>query len=482
MKIKEKINLENLMCLFVILCPILDIVSFLFRNFFSTNLSPTTFLRPLIPCIVFIILFFKDKKKGKKIIVGSIYLIYSIIHLIIFQKLHNESSYGNIASEMQYLINYGIMIMNLYLFFTVIRNKEKIEKSTLISMGIYIFAIFFSIITKTSSSTYLEGIGYKGYFESGNSLCTVLLLGLCIIFGNLEIKNLKKILLIVFTGIYLTMLSGMRTGLFGFGIILGTFVMGKFFINIRDNVKFSKKQIIVIATIIVISAIAITFLGSETIKRRKMLKQNEVANIDTETGGARYVTGDILNIYKQIQNGNVSENYMSRAEKQAIVRFCEYAKKIKLSNVNLRKQQLIYNVILVLEQKNPLLILFGNGYKNQTGELVMEMELPAMLLNFGIIGFILYFGPFAIIIGYYFLYAIKNRKSIKIDIIMNLLGLLLAIGLSCFSGYVFFNISSMTMVIILCTRLQEKSLKIICKIDQKDKKDLFSFGREEKNK
>ena len=220
MKIKEKINLENLMCLFVILCPILDIVSFLFRNFFSTNLSPTTFLRPLIPCIVFIILFFKDKKKGKKIIVGSIYLIYSIIHLIIFQKLHNESSYGNIASEMQYLINYGIMIMNLYLFFTVIRNKEKIEKSTLISMGIYIFAIFFSIITKTSSSTYLEGIGYKGYFESGNSLCTVLLLGLCITFGNLEIKNLKKILLIVFTGIYLTMLSGMRTGLFGFGIIL----------------------------------------------------------------------------------------------------------------------------------------------------------------------------------------------------------------------------------------------------------------------
>ena len=123
-----------------------------------------------------------------------------------------------------------------------------------------------------------------------------------------------------------------------------------------------------------------------------------------------------------------------------------------------------------------------NGYKNQIGELVIEMELPAMLLNFGIIGFILYFGPFVIIIGYYFLYAIKNRKSIKIDIIMNLLGLLLAIGLSCFSGYVFFNISSMTMVIILCTRLQEKSLKIICKIDQKDKKDLFSFGREEKNK
>ena len=45
----------------------------------------------------------------------------------------------------------------------------------------------------------------------------------------------------------------------------------------------------------------------------------------------------------------------------------------------------------------------------------------------------------------------KNRKEIKIDTVMNLFGMLLAVGLSCFSGYVFFNLSSMTMVIILCT-------------------------------
>ena len=31
-KIKKKITLENLMCFFVILCPILDIISFLFMR------------------------------------------------------------------------------------------------------------------------------------------------------------------------------------------------------------------------------------------------------------------------------------------------------------------------------------------------------------------------------------------------------------------------------------------------------------------
>ena len=69
MKLKEKLSLENLMCLFVILCPILDIISFLFRNYFDTSISPTTILRPIIPCIVFVILFFKEKNKDKKIII-----------------------------------------------------------------------------------------------------------------------------------------------------------------------------------------------------------------------------------------------------------------------------------------------------------------------------------------------------------------------------------------------------------------------------
>ena len=73
MKIKEKLTLENLMCLFVILCPVLDIISFLFRNYFNTQVSPTTILRPIIPCIVFIIMFFKEKNKGKKILVTLIY-------------------------------------------------------------------------------------------------------------------------------------------------------------------------------------------------------------------------------------------------------------------------------------------------------------------------------------------------------------------------------------------------------------------------
>ena len=220
-KIRRNITLENTLCLFVVLCPILDMVSFLFRNFFKTNLSPSTIIRPIIPTVLFIILFFKENNKGKKIIVVSIYLVYSIIHLGLFQKLHNESSYGSIINETQYIINYSLMIINLYLFKNIIQDKAKLQKTVFFSLAVYVISLFFSIVTKTSSSTYIEGIGYKGYFESGNSLCTVLILEICVVLANLSKKDIKQIMLIAFAGLYLMFFSGMRTGLFGFCLIIG---------------------------------------------------------------------------------------------------------------------------------------------------------------------------------------------------------------------------------------------------------------------
>ena len=61
-KIKS-VTIEEILCLFVILCPVLDMISFIFRNAVGTNFSPSTFLRPLIPILVIGYIFFK---KGEK--------------------------------------------------------------------------------------------------------------------------------------------------------------------------------------------------------------------------------------------------------------------------------------------------------------------------------------------------------------------------------------------------------------------------------
>ena len=79
----------------------------------------------------------------------------------------------------------------------------------------------------------------------------------------------------------------------------------------------------------------------------------------------------------------------------------------------------------------------------------MEMEVPALLCNFGIIGFLLYLGPIVSILAINIYKAIKNLRNIQIDKVMYIAGSGLAILLSSVSGYVFFNFSSMTMAIIL---------------------------------
>ena len=129
-------------------------------------------------------------------------------------------------------------------------------------------------------------------------------------------------------------------------------------------------------------------------------------------------------------------------------RLSECDKKKARTILGIPESSLVFTMVGRLwEQKNPLLILFGNGYKNQTGELVMEMEVPAILCNFGIIGFILYLGPFIFALIYGMKEMLKNKKEIKIDKVMYLTGFLLAFALSSLSGYVFFNLFFLPFVL-----------------------------------
>ena len=84
-------------------------------------------------------------------------------------------------------------------------------------------------------------------------------------------------------------------------------------------------------------------------------------------------------------------------------------------------------------------------------ELIFEMEVPAFLYNFGIVGFFLYCMPFIFIAiyGAYVLY--KKIKNTSVEYAMYLMGLIFAIIISFVSGYTFFNSSSMMIIIVLTT-------------------------------
>ena len=466
-KLKEKINIENILCFFIIICPILDMLSFIFRNVFNTNISPSTLLRPIIPIIVIIYLFFKKDKKFKLyIFLGFlIFGIYGLIHLYLFEQVKTGSSYSGVIHEAQYIVNYSFMILNLFLYIYVFKGKDtgRLKKSILYSACIYVVSIYISIITHTSSHTYLEEqMGYKGWFESGNSVGAILLLTMFVYINYIKDKKYRKIVipLLVLLGTFLMFLIGTRVGLLGFILVVSLYIIVEVFYSLLHNKKINKRMVGIGAGLIVAISICVVIFGSTTLERRKHLKEIESDIADENLKDNSHITGDLLDIKNKIDKNELEDGYMEEPQKRSIIDLYNKANSMKISNNDQRMQQLIYNIALVKNQKNLGLILFGNGYVANFRELILEMEIPAFLFNFGILGFILYFVPFLSIFVYGLWIGIKNIKKIDDEYIMMELASGLTFALSFFSGYTFFNSSSMIVIVVLNTLLVNK----ICSI------------------
>ena len=460
-KVKKKIsiNIETLLVIFVILCPVLDIISFVFRNTFNTSISPSTILRPIIPLIAIIDIFIKSKYKIKIFLIVLIYGIYALVHLLLFNTVNTGSSYSNVVHEMQYIMNYTFMIIILFVYAYTFRdkNKEKLQKAIISSVSIYLASIILSIITDTSSSTYIEGMGIKGWFESGNSISAILILSMFVLLTFRD-KGYRKIIIgeIIIMGIFLTTLIGTRVGLFGFIIALVVFVFAEIVGKLIKKDKINNKFILGGLGAIIIVVVIVSLVGSNTIERRKHLKEIESDIVDESTSQEAHITGSLMEIKEKIDNNQIEDTYMNEAQKKSILELYDIANKWGISNNDQRMQQLIYNAVLVKNQKSPLLIIFGNGYMNQYRELILEMDIPAFLFNFGILGLLLYFGPFFAIFIYGLYFGIRKIRFIDTEYIMYLLGIVLAFAISVFSGYVFFNMSTTTVIAVICTLLINK--------------------------
>lgn len=356
------------------------------------------------------------------------------------------------------------MILNLFLFMYVFRKEsiKSVQKSLFIAISIYAISIYIAIFTGTSSFTYpVEQMGCKGWFESGNSLSAILVLSMFMILPLIKkANNIKEkiayISVIALVGIFLMTQIGTRVGLFGFILTLGLYIFLEIIFNIFKNKKINRNIIIIGIGIIAAIAIIIVIFGSNTFTRRKHIDQVSQNSYDEKQNEVAHLTGDVLNICKSIEENTLEEGYLSEAEKKSFLELYDIANKYDLKSNDQRTHQIIYNILLVKNQQNIGLILFGNGYLNNFRELVLEMELMSFLLNFGICGFIFYIVPFLTLLIYSSIQIVKNIKKIDCECTMLFLGSGFAYVLSLLSGYVFFNSSSMIIVIILHVSLINK--------------------------
>ena len=461
-KIKN-FKIEYIVYLYIILCPILDIASYLFRNAFDTQISVSTFLRPIIPIVLAIYIFIKANKKNKLILIGiaAVYLIYGVVHLLVTNTFITGCSYGDSKQELQYVINYTFLVFNLVVFYYLFKNSNvlNLQIAILVMCAIYIVSIYLAILTGTSSYTYAEEqIGYKGWIESGNSLSAILCISTFLILPLIKNKKYRipTIIILILIGVYLVALIGTRVGLIGFFLAVAVFV--------AIEVIFSKNKVAIVGLIILaIGVITVGLVGSNTLKRRAQMDESQYQIIDEATGEVGNMTGDMLKIKNDILNGTLQTGFMSEAQQKAVLDLYNFAVKHNLAGNDTRTQQLVYNFYLVLEQKSILGIIFGNGFETNFREMIMENELASLLFNFGIIGFALYAGPFLVILIYSLFNVIKKLKSkpkLNTSYLMSIAGLGLVFTLSYLSGYIFFN-SSLIAVISVVSMIIIKNFEFL---------------------
>ena len=513
-KIKNKFYIENLICLFIIINPILDIISFVVRNKFSDNPgttnSITALLRPIIPVILSIFIFVKSpgEQKRRLLLLVFVYVLYAVEHMLLCMENFREWSYGTPRQEFSFILNYTFFIVTLIVIKNIIGKDSrlkinrpsadityrKVYNSIIIALAIYIVSIFISILTKTSSYTYPEvSIGYKGWIESGNCLSIFLILAFGVLLSQINIPKSKKeilpqigyVLLAIVISIYMVFLMGTRVGLYGTFIVLFVWAILKLIID--------KKIILFISGLLVILLLGLGVFkfGSATLNRRTQLDQanqniieahsveideqelKKDNNKETKTEeGKNHVTKDIGAVHEKIQKGTVSNNYMTIPQKESIEKLYEEANQKQVDSNDNRSQQLIYHINLVKQERDIYKIFFGNGFQTPPGELILEKEFFALLFNFGICGFILYFGPIIAILLWSIIrvlvFIIKNRKlnffkvirNISTKTFMQIFLMALVVALSIVIGYILFNVSNSTLIatiiILLYNRIKEE--------------------------
>ena len=447
---KFKLNKENLLYIFILINPIFDLLSTLFRQLDFTY-TPSTFLRPILPAALIIYIFVTDKNIRLKLAgITAIYMSYIIGHLYLYSGITTGFSNGSLAHELQYVINYTYLVFTLGLFIYAFYKKKHVLEDILLKTTTFIIGtVYLAIITNTSLSSYIEGgILYKGWYNTSGAISTLLLLSMFVLLPYLlkhKINPMYKYGFVFFVLFYLCFLVGSRVGLYGSILLIVIFGISYLIFNNLKNIK-KHLPIIMASTLLVILTFVV--FGSSTLERRRELNNLKDDEI--------HIAIDFNKIKIKIDNNTLEDGYMSNDQITALKKMASYAERHSIANVDLRQQQLVYNYYLWIEQNDLSLKLFGNGYLANYIQLTLEMETFALLFNFGVFGFALFFMPFLTIAIYSIYVGIKNIKKLDIEYIMYLSGVLISYMISLYAGHVYFNTSVMPIIIILHLLLLNK--------------------------
>ena len=383
-----KNNINKIISIFILISPILDLLTGVCIHTLKINLTIGIIVRVLFLLFITIVTIFIFKKKKLIIpylIIGLYFILY-IVGMIIYKN-------NGLFFEIQNLVKvfyFPIIFLSLY----SIKDKVDIDNKVLIkTVFLYLILILIPTVLGIGYKTYeITKAGTLGFFNSANEISGIISILTPIIFIMFKDKEnilLKAILGVIYLVVILMM--GTKTPLLSLCFTIGALLA---YLTIESIKNKKYKRIIIAFSILLVGAFGLILV---------LPKTNFYKNIKTHL--------DFLEV----------EHITDVFKKKELIDHFIFSQRLTF----LEKENQLY------KESNLYLKTFGIGYLNNGEETKMiEMDYFDIFYHHGIIGFIIYFS----IVIYLIIKNIKFNKTY--EGLMLKTSFLLIIILSFFTGHI----------------------------------------------
>ena len=409
-----KKNISLIIAIFILLSPIIDLLTGLCLHLFEIHFTIGIILRVLfLLFICYATIFVYKKKLLLPYLAIGLYGILYIIGIIMY-----KNGVG-IITEFQGLVKvfyFPVLFLSLY----SIRDEINISKMTLFTtLFLYLICIFVPILLGIGYDTYeITKAGTLGFYNSANEISGIISILTPIMFIILfSSKSIIPKFLLGIMYLVVILMMGTKTPLLTLGITIVAIILYLW----KDYlIKKQYKKIITSVIILLIGISALIVIIPKT---------NFYKNIETH-----------LNYLKLDNVGEVFED-------EELVDHFIFSQRLTFLD---RKANLYHKA-------NTYQKLFGIGYLKSNGKptKMIEMDYFDIFYNHGVIGFLLFF-----IITIYVLWKVlKKEKTLNFDSYMLFISLLLIIFLSFFTGHIITAPAVSLIAIILILEFPKRKKK-----------------------
>ena len=406
-----KNNLSKIISIFILIQPVLDLITGICIHVFSLNLTIGIIIRMLFLLFIMYATTFIYKKK-LSLIYYLIVAFYSIIYLI------NIGTNSHLFGQVQGLLRVFYFPLLLVSFYDL-KDEIKISTATLFTtLTLYLIFIFIPMTLNLGFKSYeITKSGTLGYYNSANEISGIISILTPIVFMIFNSKG-KSILKVIYILLYLVVILtiGTKTPLLSLLITIGmTFI----YIMIKSYKDKKYKRILSSFIIIVIGIISLIILIPKT---------NFYKNIKVHLDFLK--VEDVTDI---IDNGNLIDHFI-------------FSQRVTF----LTDRKSIYDNATFQEK------LFGIGYYyNGKKDKQVEMDYFDIYLNHGIIGFIIFFSVYL----YILVQTTKIKRKLNFNLYMLNVSMLLILFLSLFTGHIITAPAVSLIVVVIIMMLQNRRKK-----------------------